>query len=1195
LKKFISYTIAASLLVPAVIAPIQADAKTIPIDELPLTSTTTNVANTYKELERLIDVRLVNRENRFELHFNRNNDTSIEIKDVKQHIINYVTDQFHFKEASPYVGWSIEDIAVETIDSEEKMTFIITPRFYTSLTEEKNVDTTINTISERITTKNMTDYQKTLAIYEYVTQFKLTKDGTRSNANSTYTLLNENKGSALTFALLTYRLLEHNNIPVKVINGAILGDATDNLDVNHFWNLVYLNGNWYHIDSALGAGYTGQVKQFPYNYFLISDKTLRQTHNWTGYSTLPATNTQYEKYREWKKMQHANKHLVYINGQDLRNELGVDNKILKGFRVKDFVYDDRNNWIYFIGESHGNYLYKIRPDGERFQVVSRERGEAIKIEEIKKQGQSSDYQLVYQRAAGSTQIIKIENQDTVDKKEALVVDHLIKNLPTRPTIKEIAEVRTKYNLLPIEARKFLSFEATLLWAAAQDELTINQSKSVDIAVQIALLDELKPTFRTDVEAARNAYEQLTSNQKQDIFNYYDLQYAERQVQDNLSIALQLDREVTNLDVDQTSYQNDIFRYMKQFNDLTFAQQVLVVKAPNLFKKNIEVLQHIGIAADFDYRIEMLEENDARIIDKVTALRRLYNEIHVVQDRNIKRYDRLIALEKYIDKLLKDVKGWQDNVEALYLHYQTVRASEGTPTPVIANDTFVANLIAYQDMYDEMKKPTKVIVKKNEAQLTEMYKWASMTFSTLQVQEVEKEIEKLSIDLREIEERIKPVTTAYFKLSANEQLIVKNYKKLLDLEKWIIYKKDIASTINAINKINNMPTWASFKNAAYEARFIYDNLNDYAKSKITNYTVLTAAEAKIKNGDPSKPPVVNPKPPTSTNDKIEVEGTRSSNGYQFKLTSSIAKETIAIDGDKDLFLYAGSTSIAIPSSALNERFARLAEAEISLSIVKDHAVTLTITLLNGNQKRIITYLDDYITIKLPTHEILEDSYDKVFLNSEGTNFGAVPFYEEGNAFLIKPRTVGTYFSKDYFAEFDDTYTTNYEDAINFLTNRYIVRGTSHTTYEPNAPLTRAQFSLMVARALDLLQTPIQADSFVDTKGKEFEQAVMALQKYEIIKGVTPDYFKPYDNLTRQQGLVMMKRLLESLNVTLNFNGYEPFLDDWSLLSSEAKDAYIALEHLDLIDVSDNNFHPYQKLKRDEMAHMLSQTLKEAKLY
>lgn len=1196
MKKFLHYTLAASLVVPttmAFVAPVSA--KTTPIEDLPATSTTTNVANTYKELERLIDVRLNNREQSFELHFNRVGNNAITIKDVKAHIAQYVTDRFNFKEASPYVGWSIKDVEIETIDSAEKMTFVIRPSYYTTLAQDKEVDRMIKNISADIIKNTMTDFEKTLAIYEYVANFKLTKDQTTTDPQSTYTLLKDKRASARAFALLTFRLLEYNDIPVKVVNGEILGDVNDNLDVNHFWNLVYLNGNWYHLDSALGAGYTGQTRQFPYQYFLLSDQTMQQSHSWTGYSTLPANATKYEKYRYWTKMQHANKHLVYSNGLDLRNELGVDDTILQGYRVKDFVYDDQNNWIYFIGQSHGNYLYKIRPDGNRFEIVSRERGKSVKIEEITQKNKPTEYRLVYERASGGIQTTKIEPQDEVDRKEAATIDSLIKRLPANPSVKQVAEVRAKYNLLPIEARQYLSMEATLLWAAAQGALTASQNRAADIAVQIAMLEPLKPSFRTDVEAARNAYEALTDAEKNTIYNYRDLQQAERQVQDNLSLALRLDRDIEALDVDETSYQSDIERYMDRFNDMTFAQQVLVVKDRELFTKKLEVLAHIAVAADFDYRVEMLEEDDPRIIEKVKALRDLYDEIHVVQDRNIKRYDRLIALEQYIKKVQTDVKKWQDDVDALYAHYQEVQSSTSSTTPVVISDAFVRNLLDYRESYDKMKKAEQNIVRSAEGKLDEMYDWAKLTFRTAEVQAVEKEIDKLSIDLREIEERMKPVVESYYKLSQNEQLIVENYKKLIDLEEWVIYKKDIARVQALINKIASASGWAAFKNATYDARFAYNNLNNYAKGKITNYSTLTAAEQKIKDGNPDNPTPEKPQPPAPSKDKIEVDGDLTPTGYTFHLTNDIVKDTIAVDGLKDLVLRGGGMTIAIDSGAANERLARLSEAEVTLSVIKDHTVTLDLTLMVGNQKRKITHLDDYIELTLPIDKVMDDTYQKVMLNDDGTTFAAVPFIDDGKNITLKPRTIGTYYVKESDVHFNDITYNIYEDAITFLANRYIVHGTTPTTYKPSNLVTRAQFSRMVARSLDIMNTKTMPSPFVDVRGKDFEQAVMALQKYDIIKGSTPDFFNPYANLTRQQGLVMMKRLLESLHVTLDYDGYEPYLDDWHQLSTEAQDAYIALEHLDLIDTHDGKFYPGKYLQRDEMAHMLSQTLKEAGLY
>ena len=1195
MKKILKYTIAASLIFPTTLSyigsPSVVSANTTPISELPPTSTTTNVANNYKELERLIDVRLLNRESSFELHFNRLGNNSISIENVKNHIHQYMEDPFHFKEAHPYTGWSIKDFEIESINNKEKMTFVIKPTYFTSISQESDVDEQIKKISKDIIHPSMSEFQKTKAIYDYISkEKKLTNDNISSNPESTYALLNYNNGTSRSFALLTLRLLEYNKISSKIIKGNILGDINNNLDVDHFWNLVYLNGSWYNLDSALGAGYTNQTKEFPYQYFLISDSTLKATHNWVGYSTLTATNTQYERYRYWKKIHFSNKRLIYIDGYNLQDQLGVDNKIISGYRVKDFAYDEINNWVYFIGKSNGNYLYKMRPDGTRFEIVSREKGHSVAIEEIKTNGKLTSQRLNYTHISGGYDEWEIEPQIDVDKRKAKEIDDMIMRIsPSNPSVQDVAEIRAEYSLLPIDARKYISITASLRWASAQAALTTSQNESANIAVQIALLEELKPTFRTDVETTRNIYNQLSKKQKEDIYNYYELENAEYKVQENLSLAYRLDQDIKALDVDTTKYHNNILQYIERFDAMTFAQQVLVVQHKELFNKKREVLKHTAIAADFDYRVEMLNEHDERIVEKVHALRALYDEIHVVQDRNIKRYNRLIQFERYINKLDSDVTKWRDNTEQLYLHYTEVTSSNPSEAKIIS-DSFVRNLIDYRKSYKDLKPTEKTMVRSAEIKLKEMEKWAEQTFRTDEVIRLEKEIDKLSIDLREIEERMKPVLEDFYKLPANEQLIISNHTKLLDLESWVIYKKDINAVIKKIDAINRNNAWAKYKNATYEARFAYNSLNEYSKAKIHNYSKLTAAEKDIakNNGNTTT------KPTKPTKDTIVVNGKKQQDGYVFEIDSSTVNQTISPEGTRNLVLKTDDGfKMTLNANNFNHRFARLSEMTVTINQTLDYMVEVQAFLHTGNQKKEIIELYDFAQIEVPTKWLSEDTYNMVILRSTNNDFTATPFYDNNRVYILNTRSLGKFYVRHEDIEFKDVSRHIYEEPIYFLANRHIVKGTSSTTYSPNRSVSRAQFAIMVARALNVSSD--EPSQFIDARGTYFESSVQALQQFAIINGTTPDYFVPHRSLSRQQGLLMMGRLLEAIGYELDDSGYEPYLKDWNKMDPEAQRIYIALEHLDLIDVSDGYFNPYKDLSRAEMAHMLTQTLQEAKFY
>lgn len=1179
MKKFLNYSITAALVIPAVAglaAPTAYAAPPTPIDQLPPSSTTTNVANDLLQLEKLMDIRLENRETYFELHYKRG---AVPVANVLAHIEDYFTDAMQFKEKNPYMAWAIADWDVEAIDSSDKVTLVFKMNYFANLTEERYVDQQVQQISQKVIKAQMTSFEKALALYDYIIKdAQLTIEKTSTSPQSAYALLQEKRGSSRAFASLYYRLLEHNGIATKILSGRILNTATD-LDVDHWWNMVNIDGRWYHVDSALSAGYLGKIKDLPYEYFLLTDASMRATHEWTSYANLLATDTYYEAHRYAKKLKYVvnqrdtRKHKIWIDGFGHRDFLTVDGTQYP-IRAHDFYYDEHNDWLYFIGRSEGSYLYKMRIDGSRLQVVSRNQGNSISM--------NADGSQLY---FGST-TIAIERQSVIDAREAEAVSSRLKWTSINASNEELAQLRVSYEQLSPEARQLVDFEARTNWNAIENSLPSNRKTILDLTTAIMQLDELRPNYRQEVLALRQRYDALPVALQLEVYAVTTLQQHESIVQNNLSLALQLDRAILALEIDNPTYQNEIKRLLQRLDMMTYAQQILVVNDAEIFTRYNEIRNYIQEAADFDYRLEVLQENDVRLEQKVRALRVVYDRIKIGEDRNITRYNRLIYLERFIATIDTAVNKLKSDITAEHNAY-LIATTPGATTAI--SDSFVASLQDYRKRFTALKAVEKNAMTTELALLREMESYADTTFRTPAVIAIENEIDKLALDLKEIDKRFTAVMNQYIALSNNEQKMVRNHQKLLELEQGILYKKDINAVIALINRINQADKWAVFKNATYEARFAYDNLNDFAKSKITNYKVLQEAEKRISAGQSG----TGSGDPNVGKDVVTVEGFKEGNSYTFELTNDVLNETLSTKGRKDLLLKTASgVTIQIPAGAMDSRLALLADGMATVTVTKDYAVDFSLVLRSGKEKREMTTLKDYMIIKVPTSQLTSD-YDAVIVQSAGTEFGAVPFKIDGSQTTITTKTITKYFVREALSEFEDTLSSFYEEEIAFLANRYIVKGVSPTAFKPTNYVTRAQFSLMLARALDLKAT--QPVSFADVRGKEFEQAVASLQDLSIIYGVTPDYFMPYESLTRQQGLVMMKRMLDALNIPLKSSGYEPYLEDWEQLSAEAQEAYLALEHLELIEEQDGYFKPYQKLTREEMANLLARSLQEAKLY
>lgn len=100
-------------------------------------------------------------------------------------------------------------------------------------------------------------------------------------------------------------------------------------------------------------------------------------------------------------------------------------------------------------------------------------------------------------------------------------------------------------------------------------------------------------------------------------------------------------------------------------------------------------------------------------------------------------------------------------------------------------------------------------------------------------------------------------------------------------------------------------------------------------------------------------------------------------------------------------------------------------------------------------------------------------------------------------------------------------------IESLTEKQIVTGKTDGTFDPESPVTRAQFTAMLVRTLEL--TPVNANYFDDVSGP-LQNEISAAYEAGIIKGITQKRFAPNRNITREQMAVMLFRTHNILHQT-----------------------------------------------------------------
>lgn len=187
-----------------------------------------------------------------------------------------------------------------------------TVKIYDFSSGNQKVDQKVKAIIRKEIKPEMTDSQKVKVIHDYIVlnckyDYKNYKKGTIpwKSYSPEGVILNKKgvcQGYAETFSLFMKAL----NIPCKLVTGKannglddeypsassdfIVFDKSYGGYQPHAWNLVKLNGKWYHVDTTWDDPVPDVKGRVMYSYFLIPDKQMAKDHKWTR-SSYPKSGT----------------------------------------------------------------------------------------------------------------------------------------------------------------------------------------------------------------------------------------------------------------------------------------------------------------------------------------------------------------------------------------------------------------------------------------------------------------------------------------------------------------------------------------------------------------------------------------------------------------------------------------------------------------------------------------------------------------------------------------------------------------------------------------------------------------------------------------------------------------------------------------------------------------------------------------
>lgn len=174
------------------------------------------------------------------------------------------------------------------------------------------------------------------------------------------------------------------------------------------------------------------------------------------------------------------------------------------------------------------------------------------------------------------------------------------------------------------------------------------------------------------------------------------------------------------------------------------------------------------------------------------------------------------------------------------------------------------------------------------------------------------------------------------------------------------------------------------------------------------------------------------------------------------------------------------------------------------------------------------------------------------------------------------------------DFTDTehWSKNY---INYTVEKGYFAGTSDTTFEPDAVMTRGMFVAVLGRYEqskgNINLNDYKLSPFVDIATEAYyTKAALWAYENDIIVGINSNTFAPDFPITREQAATILTRYLDldeelSLDITTVYK-------DWKDISSWAVDGVAAATQHNLFVGYDNKFNPKNGITRAEMAVLMA---------
>lgn len=179
--------------------------------------------------------------------------------------------------SDPYLYYIIDGYAFSYRGSSSAANVTVQVEYRETLEQTAYVNKQVQTILKQIVLPGMNSHQKVKAIHDWVV-LHLRYDTSYSKYTA-YEGLQSGSAVCQGYSLLTYKLLLGAGLNNKIVEG--MAKPEGKAAQSHAWNLVQLDGRWYHLDTTWDDPGTGLGEGLSTAYYMRTDAQMRRDHSWT--------------------------------------------------------------------------------------------------------------------------------------------------------------------------------------------------------------------------------------------------------------------------------------------------------------------------------------------------------------------------------------------------------------------------------------------------------------------------------------------------------------------------------------------------------------------------------------------------------------------------------------------------------------------------------------------------------------------------------------------------------------------------------------------------------------------------------------------------------------------------------------------------------------------------------------------------